>query len=80
MIPGPLWRANRRRSTPDHRNRVHVAALTLLRVWGDDYPKAIERATDWTRGADAETFRFYADVASLLSRRYATLTDGRNAP
>lgn len=77
--PAPLWQANRRRATPQHRDRVHVAALALLRLYADDYPKAIERATDWTRGADPDTFTFYADVATLLSRRYATLTDGRDA-
>lgn len=70
--------AERRQSTPQHRDRVHVGALLLLRMYGDDYLKALERATDWTAGADPDTFTFYADVATLLSRRYATLTGGRD--
>lgn len=70
--------SERRQSTPQHRDRVHVAALLLLKLYAGDYPKAIERATDWTRGADPDTFTFYADVATLLSRRYATLTGGRD--
>jgi hypothetical protein len=68
----------RRKATTQHRNSVHVVALTLLRLYEDDYLKALERATDWTAGASPETFTFYADVATLLSRRYATLTGGRD--
>lgn len=68
----------RRKATPQHRNSVHVAALLLLKLYEDDYLKALERATDWTQGADPGTFTFYADVAALLSRRYATLTGGRD--
>ena len=71
---------DRRQSTPEHRASVHLTAMALLRIWKDDYPAAIARATFWTRGADARTFAYYADVATLLSRRYATLTDGRGAP
>lgn len=68
----------RRKATPQHRNSVHVAALLLLRLYEDDYLKALERAADWTAGADPDTFTFYADVTTLLSRRYATLTGGRD--
>ena len=70
--------ADRRQSTTQHRNSVHVAALLLLKLYADDYLKALERATEWTAGADPDTFTFYADVATLLSRRYATLTGGRD--
>ena len=69
--------ADRRRSTPHHRDIVHVTALALVRIWGDDHAKALEAATRFTYGEPSDVTRFYMDVCSLLSRRLDTLNAGR---